>query len=170
MPDPTTGPIRVPDPGERLGWANNLIAEFVDPASALQLGERIEPGHIVRRFQDHLAKEATYQVAAGWSAPAVYGDTPPDVLAATARSIPWPAVQVGGLWPGDPVSHEAFGAGVVAGFSDAQWPAVLHLVAGGHVLVRFADDTGMPGPEHWVDSTTLTKTPQPANCDPISPF
>jgi hypothetical protein len=170
MPDPTPPPFRVPDPQERLGAANELIAQFCDPASSLRLGERVTPGWIVERFRVHLDREAAYQVASGWSAPAVYGETAPAVTTALAGSIPWPAVQVGGLWPGDEVGHPVFGVGRVAGFGDEQWPAVLHLVSAGHLLVRFVDDQGNPGPEHWVASTTLTKAPQPANCDPGSPF
>lgn len=164
MPNPT--PQRIPSAQERLGAANELIAQVCDPASALNLGERITPGYLVERLREHLAREAGYQTAAGWSQPAVYGEASLAVQTAMASMIPWPAHATGGLWRGDAVDHEIYGAGRVSGFDNDQWAAVIHLVAGGHILVRFED-----GAEHWVAAPTCTRAEPAAPCvDQRSPF
>lgn len=165
MPDPTPGTS--PDvlaAYERLGAANELLAQFCDPASALNLSERLTPGYIVTRFRAHLDREAACQIAEGWPTPAVYGGTAPVLAQALASSIPWPELATHGLMPGDPVTHDVYGAGVLVGFDNTQWAAVLHIVAGGHVLVRFT------GGEHWLASATLARAAQPAPCDGRSPF
>lgn len=133
---------------ERLGRANELLTQIADPASPISVGRRVwGDDYMLERIRLHLAGEAAIR-------PPMTGYH--EIAVALATRIPWPTLATKGLWPGDVVTHEAHGRGVVAEIVDEDWPRFLPLVSGGSLLVRFGD----PGAtlEHWVPVDTLTNT------------
>jgi hypothetical protein len=141
------------DPAHRLGAALDFIRQLADPDSALSIGMAVDGVDYVR------ARAAEFLQRHGLT-PTVYPDaTRVPLRRVIAAQVPWPALAVHGLWPGDVVVHDDHGPGVVEGFNHTEWPDVLELVAGGQVLVDFDRSGGV-----WVRASELTRT---SEADPV---